>query len=66
VCVGDPSQPQRGTVIHVWTVNDAAYALRLWRDGVQGILSDDPQSILAARKSAGIQPLGTTLEGGSV
>ena len=53
-------------MIHVWTVNDAAYALRLWRDGVQGILSDDPQSILAARKSAGIQPLGATLEGGSV
>ena len=66
MCVGDPSQSQRGTVIHVWTVNDAAYALRLWRDGVQGILSDDPQSILAARKSARIQPLGATLEGGSV
>jgi glycerophosphoryl diester phosphodiesterase len=41
-----------GTVIHVWTVNDPAYALRLWREGVQGILSDDPRSILAARKSA--------------
>jgi len=41
-----------GTVIHVWTVNDPAYALRLWREGVQGILSDDPRSILAARASA--------------
>ena len=41
-----------GTVIHVWTINDAAAALRLWRDGVQGILSDDPASILAARASA--------------
>jgi glycerophosphoryl diester phosphodiesterase len=41
-----------GTVVHVWTVNDSAYALRLWRQGVQGILSDDPGSILAARKSA--------------
>ena len=41
-----------GAVIHVWTVNDPAYALRLWREGVQGILSDDPRSILAARKSA--------------
>ena len=41
-----------GTVIHVWTVNEPAHALRLWRDGVQGILSDDPQAILAARKSA--------------
>jgi glycerophosphoryl diester phosphodiesterase len=41
----------RGTVIHVWTVNDPAYALRLWRAGVQGILSDDPRSILAVRDS---------------
>jgi glycerophosphoryl diester phosphodiesterase len=41
-----------GTVIHVWTVNDTAHALRLWREGVQGILSDDPRSILAARTSA--------------
>ncbi len=41
-----------GTVIHVWTVNDPAHALRLWREGVQGILSDDPGSILAARGSA--------------
>jgi glycerophosphoryl diester phosphodiesterase len=41
-----------GTVIHVWTVNDPADALRLWSQGVQGIISDDPASILAARKSA--------------
>ena len=38
-----------GTVIHVWTINEPADALRLWRDGVQGILSDDPQTILAVR-----------------
>ena len=43
---------ESGTVIHVWTVNDPAYALRLWREGVQGVLGDDPRSILAARKSA--------------
>jgi glycerophosphoryl diester phosphodiesterase len=42
---------ESGTVIHVWTINDPAYALRLWREGVQGIVSDDPKSILAARKS---------------
>jgi glycerophosphoryl diester phosphodiesterase len=41
-----------GTVVHVWTVNDPAVALRLWREGVQGILSDDPRSILAARTGA--------------
>jgi len=43
---------ESGTVIHVWTINEPAYALRLWREGVQGILSDDPRSILAARTSA--------------
>jgi glycerophosphoryl diester phosphodiesterase len=43
---------ESATVIHVWTINDPADALRLWRDGVQGILSDDPQSILAARRGA--------------
>jgi glycerophosphoryl diester phosphodiesterase len=43
---------ESGTVIHVWTVNDPAYALRLWREGVQGILSDGPRSKLATRKSA--------------
>ena len=42
---------ESGTVIHVWTVNDPEYALRLWREGVQGILSDDPRAILAVRKS---------------
>ena len=41
-----------GTVIHVWTINDPVVALRLWRDGVQGILSDDPRSVLAARENA--------------
>jgi len=40
------------TVIHVWTINDPADALRLWRAGVQGILSDDPRSIMSVPKSA--------------
>jgi len=44
-----------GTVIHVWTINDPAYALRLWGEGVQGIISDDPGLMLAARKGAGIE-----------
>jgi len=43
-----------GTVIHVWTINDPACALRLWGEGVQGIISDDPALILAARKGAGL------------
>lgn len=42
------------TVIHIWTINDPAYALRLWGKGVQGIISDDPALMLAARKGAGI------------
>lgn len=52
-----------GTVIHVWTINDGAHAVRLWSVGVHGILSDDPASILEARKSAGIQAAGAALEG---
>ena len=41
-----------GGVIHVWTINEPAHALRLWRAGVQGVISDDPAEILAARKTA--------------
>jgi glycerophosphoryl diester phosphodiesterase len=41
-----------GGVTHVWTVNDATQALRLWRLGVQGIISDDPGLILAAKRAA--------------
>jgi glycerophosphoryl diester phosphodiesterase len=44
-----------GTVIHVWTINDPAYALRLWDEGVHGIISDDPGLMLAARKNAWIE-----------
>lgn len=39
-----------GVPLHVWTVNEPAVALRLWRDGVRGILSDDPAAILGARQ----------------
>ncbi|HSC63534.1 MAG TPA: glycerophosphodiester phosphodiesterase family protein [Caldimonas sp.] len=43
-----------GTVIHVWTINDPAAAIALWNVGVQGILSDDPAAMLAARPAAGV------------
>jgi glycerophosphoryl diester phosphodiesterase len=46
-----------GTATHVWTINDPAVAQRLWRDGVQGILSDDPGAMLAARDA--IRPTGS-------
>jgi len=36
-------------VTHIWTINDPIKALRLWQLGVQGIISDDPAAILAAR-----------------
>jgi glycerophosphoryl diester phosphodiesterase len=41
-----------GGPVHVWTVNSAALARRLWRIGVSGIISDDPAVILAERGSA--------------
>jgi glycerophosphoryl diester phosphodiesterase len=41
-----------GGVTHVWTINDPEKSLQLWRLGVQGIISDDPGPILAARRAA--------------
>ena len=38
-----------GVTTHIWTVNDPAQAQRLWQRGVNGIISDDPALILAAR-----------------
>jgi len=43
---------RRGGVTHVWTVNHAEEATRYWALGVQGIISDDPAVILAARDRA--------------
>ncbi len=43
-----------GGVCHVWTINDPEHALRLWRSGVQGVISDDPALILRARREAGL------------
>jgi glycerophosphoryl diester phosphodiesterase len=40
-----------GIPIHVWTVNEAQEARRLWRAGVSGIISDDPAVIIEARTS---------------
>ena len=37
-------------VTHVWTINDPRHALRLWEQGVNGIISDDPAAILAVRR----------------
>nr|MCU0626261.1 hypothetical protein [Gemmatimonadaceae bacterium] len=42
-----------GVPVHVWTVNDRTDALRLWRSGVTGILTDDPATMLVARATLG-------------
>jgi glycerophosphoryl diester phosphodiesterase len=40
-----------GVPVHIWTVNSADDAIRLWDSGVTGIISDDPETILAARET---------------
>jgi glycerophosphoryl diester phosphodiesterase len=42
-----------GGPTHVWTVNDASVARRLWAAGVTGIISDDPGLMLRTRESLG-------------
>jgi glycerophosphoryl diester phosphodiesterase len=37
------------TVTHVWTVNDPRVAARLWRMGINGIVTDDPGAMLRSR-----------------
>jgi glycerophosphoryl diester phosphodiesterase len=41
-----------GAPVHVWTVNDAATARRLWARGVAGIVTNVPEVIRAARASS--------------
>ena len=41
---------QAGLPTHVWTVNDRAVAENLWRDGINGIISDDPGAMLELRR----------------
>ncbi len=44
-----------GLPTHVWTVNDPRVAEELWRAGINGIISDDPGTMLALRpRVAGI------------
>jgi glycerophosphoryl diester phosphodiesterase len=39
-----------GVDVYIWTVNDPREAVRLWEKGIQGILSDDPATIMNARE----------------
>ena len=38
-----------GVATHVWTVDDPAAAQKLWRSGVQGIVTNDPAMMLRLR-----------------
>ena len=38
-----------GVATHVWTINDPEIAAALWRGGVNGIITDDPATMLALR-----------------
>lgn len=40
---------RHGATTHVWTVDDARSAIRLWRNGAQGIVTNRPDAIRAAR-----------------
>jgi glycerophosphoryl diester phosphodiesterase len=38
-----------GVRVHVWTINDTRVARDLWLAGINGIVSDDPGSMLDLR-----------------
>jgi glycerophosphoryl diester phosphodiesterase len=42
------------STVHVWTVDDARTALLLWRNGVQGIVTNRPDAIRTARDAGDI------------
>jgi glycerophosphoryl diester phosphodiesterase len=42
-----------GAVTHVWTIDDPRVAKRLWRAGVQGIVTNDPATMITARAHLG-------------
>ena len=42
-----------GVPVHVWTVNEPTEARRLWANGVRGIISDDPGTMLRLCESIG-------------
>jgi glycerophosphoryl diester phosphodiesterase len=40
---------EQGCVLHVWTVNQPDEASHFWRNGVQGIITDDPALMVKTR-----------------
>jgi len=47
--------------VHVWTINDPPVAESLWKDGINGIISDDPGLMLKVRSS--LYPSASLLRG---
>lgn len=45
-----------GVRMHVWTINDRPTMERLFRLGVDGIMSDDPALLFEVRRSLGLKP----------
>ena len=43
-------------VTHVWTINSPRVAQSLWRAGVHGIITDDPEPMLQLRRQLALQP----------
>jgi glycerophosphoryl diester phosphodiesterase len=43
-----------GIPTHIWTVNDPTVAEGLWRSGINGIISDDPGTMLDLRRRASL------------
>lgn len=41
----------RGVATHIWTVNDPRAARRLWESGINGIITDDPETMLRVRRT---------------
>lgn len=54
---------RQGRPVHVWTVDDPALAARLWRSGVQGILTNRPDLMLAERQRLADAPAGAPADG---
>jgi len=43
----------RGVATHIWTVNDPVAARKLWESGINGIITDDPETMLGVRRMLG-------------
>jgi glycerophosphoryl diester phosphodiesterase len=42
-----------GVATHVWTINESQAAEKLWKAGINGIITDDPEVMLDVRARLG-------------